>query len=219
MDWSISARAVAIALIVGAVALPGPAAAAGPALAGHYRLHDGPNTASELVLKPDGKFDYFLTAGSLDEMAHGLWRAEGNSLRLQTLPKPVPPSFAAGPITSVPGEALVIHVTAPSGEGISAVYFTLGFDSGEPVLDYTQDYGWSLTGDDKRTPRWIEFSLPIYALQSQRFAIDRSKGNSFNFILTPNDLGKIDFSAVQIDIQPHAVVMHRWESTLTYRAD
>lgn len=175
--------------------------------------------ASELILKPDGTFDYFLAAGSLDEMSHGTWRAEGKSLRLTTTPKPVPAVFTAGPIITVPEEKMVIHVTAPSGGGIAAVDFTIGFDAGEPVTGYTQDYGWSLAGDEPRTPRSITFSLPIYEITSQRFTIDLAKGNSQTFILNPNDLGTIDFADVQIDIEPRALVMHRWGLTLTYAAE
>lgn len=214
------------ALAVGALilALGGPAAAAGPAVAGTspagaYRLHQGPDMASELIVKPDGTFDYFLAAGSLDEMAHGTWRAEGKSLRLTTIPKPVPAVFTAGAIATVPEEKMVIHVTAPSGGGIAAVDFTIGFDAGEPVTGYTQDYGWSLASDELRTPRWISFSLAIYGITSQRFPIDLAKGNSQTFILNPNDLGTIDFTDLQIDIEPRKLVVHRWGSELNYTAE
>ncbi|MEO7814536.1 MAG: hypothetical protein ABIR87_03730 [Sphingomicrobium sp.] len=191
---------------------------AAPSLVGAYRLHQGPDVASELVLKADGTFEYFLAAGSLDEMATGTWRADGQLLRLQTMPKPVPPVFSAGPATSEAGATLAIHVTAPSGQGIAAVNFVIGFDDGEPVRDYTQDYGWHLADDEKRVPRWIEFSLTAYNLKSQRFAIDRAKGNALSFILTPNDLGVIDFSGVEIHIEPRVLVVHRWGSTMRYEA-
>ena len=45
--------------------------------------------------------------------------------------------------------------------------------------------------------------MPIYQLKSQRFAIDVSKGNELTFVLTPNDLGVVDFSAMPVDVTPH----------------
>ena len=215
-------RALPVLAMSVTIALSGPAAAGpavAPGLAGAYRLHQGPDMASELILKPDGKFDYFLAAGSLDEMSHGTWRAEGKSLRLTTIPKPLPAVFTAGVITTVPDEKMVIHVTVPSGGGIAAVDFTIGFDAGEPITGYTQDYGWSLASDELRAPRWISFSLAIYGITSQRFPIDLAKGNAQTFILNPNDLGTIDFADVQIDIEPRKLIVHRWGSTLPYVAE
>lgn len=211
-------RALSRILIALAAALVSQVALAGDSPAGHYRIADGPDVASELILRPDGKFEYFLSAGSLDEQAQGKWQVAGNALRLLTMPKPVPPVFSAGAITSTPGGTLVLHVTDRAGHGIAAVDFTLGFDTGQPVTDYTQDYGWTLDVREKRTPRWIEFSLPIYNLQSLRFQIDLTKGNELAYILTPNDLGTIDFTDVQIDIQPNRLIMHRAGALITYEA-
>ncbi|MEO8176703.1 MAG: hypothetical protein ABI626_08595 [Sphingomicrobium sp.] len=187
-------------------------AAAAPAtdsVAGSYRLHGGPDVASELILRPDGKFEYFLMAGALDEQAQGSWRVDGGTLRLETLPKPVAAVFSAGPQKPGGQGKLDLHTTSPTGHGIALVHFTLGFDRGPPVTDYTQDYGWSLDPAEPRTPLWIELSVPMYNLRSQRFPIDLAAGNDVTFILTPNDLGTIDFTGMQIDIQPHRLVMHR----------
>ena len=191
------------------IALTGQAALAADSLAGHYRLHEGPDVASELVLKPDGKFEYFLMAGSLDEQSQGTWRADGKSLRLTTLPKPVPAVFSRGPVSSTKDGKLVLHVTNRAGRGIAGVDFAVGFDSGAPATGYTQEYGWTLDERERRVPRWIVLGLPIYKLESPRFPIDLSAGNELTFILTPNDLGTIDFTGMQIDIEPHRLVMHR----------
>jgi hypothetical protein len=187
-------------------------------VAGHYSLHDGPDIASELILRPDGKFEYFLMAGSLDEQSQGTWHVDGDALRLRTTPKPVSAVFAVGPTTSTKDSALVLHVTNPAGGGIASVHFTLGFDTGEPVRGYTQDYGWSLDAAEKRRPSWIDLSVPIYNLRSPRFPIDITKGNELTFILTPNDLGTIDFTDMQIDIQPHRLIMHRDGGLMAFEA-
>jgi hypothetical protein len=212
-------RSLATVLGAATVALTSQVAvAAGDVVAGHYRLHDGPDVASELVLRPDGRFDYFLAAGSLDEQAKGTWEVDGGSLRLRTIPRPVPAVFSGGPKSWAKDAALVLHVTNPAARGIASVHFTLGFDTGAPVKGYTQDSGWSLDLAEKRAPRWIELSVPIYNLHSPRFPIDLTKGNDLTFILTPNDLGTIDFTGMQIDVQPRRLVMHRNGELITFEA-
>ena len=211
-------RALIAGLWATTMALTSQAAVADDGLAGRYRVDDGPDVASELILRPNGKFDYFLMAGSLDEQAQGSWQVDGETLRLMTIPKPVAAVFSRGPASTTADGKLVLHVTNPAGRGIASVHFTLGFDTGPPVKGYTQDHGWSLDERDKRIPRWIELSVPIYKLRSPRFPIDLSTGNEVTFILTPNDLGTIDFTGMQIDIQPHRLIMHRDGALITFEA-
>jgi hypothetical protein len=193
-----------------------PPALAADSIAGSYRLHDGPDVASKLTLRPDGKFEYFLMAGSLDEQSQGTWQADGAVLKLTTLPKPKPATFSAGPTSSTKDGPLVLHVTNPAGRGLSSVDFAIGFDTGAPVTGYTQEYGWSLDPAEKRTPRWINLAVSIYNLRSPRFPIDLAKGNELTFILTPNDLGTIDFTGMQVDIQPHRLIIHRDGGLMTF---
>ena len=170
-------------------------ASAQPALAdgdpaGRYRLSDGPDVASELILLPDGRFQYFLMAGALDEQAEGQWTRDGANVRLTTMPEPVPPVFSQG--SAIDGEdPYFILVTWPNGRGIAGIDVRIGFDEGDLIDDYTQSYGWSLPADEPRTPRWIELSEPMHGLKSPRFPVDGAK--KLRFILTPNDLGVVNF--------------------------
>jgi hypothetical protein len=199
------------------LASPGTSFAAGSPI-GTYRLQDGPDVASEIALHADGTFQYFLMAGSLDEASKGRWTAKGKALHLVTIPKPVAAVFSAGTVARSTDAPLILHVVGQKGGGIAAVDLRVGFDAGKPVEDYTQDYGWTLSTDEKRVPRWVEFGVPIYQLRSQRFVIEVSKGNVLTFVLTPNDLGVIDFTGWQIDIQPGKLIVHRGEQLLTYEA-
>jgi len=211
-------RALTRALWGGTLAIVSQVAVAGGSPAGHYYIKDGPDVASELILRADGKFQYFLSAGSLDEQAQGAWRVEGDELKLTTIPKPVPAVFSMSPSSSTKDSSLEIHVTNPAGSGIASVHFALGFDTGQPINDYTQDYGWRMDPQEKRTPRWIELSVPIFNLRSNRFPVDLTKGNRLSFILTPNDLGTIDFKDVQIDVEPRRLIVHRGSALITYEA-
>ncbi|CAN2534927.1 hypothetical+protein [Methylocapsa aurea] len=55
---------------------------ADPSLAGHYYLSGVMETGSELLLRPDGRFDYMLAYGALDELASGCWSRKGDMVTL-----------------------------------------------------------------------------------------------------------------------------------------
>jgi len=58
----------------------------------------------------------------------------------------------------------------------------------------------------------------MFTPRSQRFALDRTKGNRFSFTLTPNDLGTIDVARVPIDIEPGRPIVHRGTHPLIFEA-
>ena len=63
--------------------------------AGHYYLRGVMETGSELMLRPDGRFQWYLVYGALDLFAEGRWQEENGTVRLLAEPtKNVPqPGF------------------------------------------------------------------------------------------------------------------------------
>ena len=179
--------------------------------AGHYRLSGGPDVASELLIKPDGHFEYFLAAGALDEHAEGRWTLSGSKMHLFTDPKPVPAVFSANPSSRTDEAKLSVMVAWPGAQrqGIAGVDLRIGFASGDPVTGYTQYYGWSLPEDEKRVPIWIELVEPMHGVVSPRFPIDLTNGNALHFMLTPNDIDVFDFQGAAVDILPDQLLIHR----------
>ena len=76
---AIVAAVVAALLPVGASAACAPA---DPSLAGHYALSGVMEVGSELSLKADGRFQYMLAYGALDELASGCWMRNGHVVTL-----------------------------------------------------------------------------------------------------------------------------------------
>lgn len=186
--------------------------------AGTYRLVGEQDVASGLRLQDDGRFQYFLIAGALDEQAEGRWRAAEGIVILTTEPRPVPPRFEAGPSAKTKAAPLSVKVSAPGGGGIAGVDLRIGFDEGTLVEAYTQEDGWSLPPEEKRPPRWIELAVPMHGLASPRFPIDLGKGNALAFTLVPNDMGVFDFDGVRIEMADKALVVHRGGARLRYEA-
>ena len=193
-----------------------PPAIADKGPSGRYRLAGGPDVASELAIKPDGRFEYALSAGALDEHAEGHWMAVGTTLQLFTDPKPIPAVFSEQPALKTDGEKLTLRVTWPNGRGIAGIDFKIGFAAGDPVDGYTQEYGWSLSPDETRVPLWIELVEPIHGVVSPRFSLDLRKGSALRFILTPNDIEVFDFQGAQVDVFPDQLVVHRGGGELKY---
>lgn len=192
-------------------------AAAPPSPAGSYRLVGEPDVASGLVLWPDGRFEYFLSAGALDEHSEGRWSAGADGVvTMVTEPKPVPPVFAPSPPLKGEGAALEVGVTSPEGRGIAGVDLRIGFDVGAPIEAYTQEDGWALPEEEKRKPRWIELAVPMHGLRSPRFPIDLSAGNLLTFTLDPNDLGVVDFAGTKAETAGKALILHRGGARLRY---
>lgn len=212
------AGTIAGLLLAGLLLLVSHTARAADDPAGRYRLTGEHDVASELTLRPDGEYEYFLIAGALDEHSRGHWRVEGKTLRLTTEPKPVAPVFSAGAVAADAEAAMVVHVVSPGGRGIAGVDVRVGFDTGEPIEGYTQEYGWRLPDGETRAPRWIEFAVPMHQLRSPRFTIDPTRGNDLTFVLTPNDIGLIEFDDIAITIESGRLIMRRRDALLRYEA-
>ena len=184
-------------------------AAAAPGLIGHYRLAGGPDVVGELEIGADHRFRYGLAAGALDEQAAGRWVEEGASVCLYSEPRPVLPMFTLGP-RSAPGKAApTLLVKWPNGRGAALVDFVIGFDRGAALAGYTQDYGWTMPRADHRAPRWIELALPIYGLKAPRLMLDGKARGTINVLLTPNDLGMVDFQGACLEAVDGGYVFHR----------
>jgi len=52
------------------------------ALAGHYYLSGVMETGSELLLKADGRFEWFVSYGAVDQVATGRWGRDGQVVTL-----------------------------------------------------------------------------------------------------------------------------------------
>jgi hypothetical protein len=65
-------------------------------LAGHYVLKDVMEVGSELLLKPDGHFEYMLAYGAADYWAKGTWRHEKEQVILNSDGKKEAPFKAVG---------------------------------------------------------------------------------------------------------------------------
>ncbi len=201
-------------LVVALIAAP--AAAQQPPFVGEYYLAEGPDVAGGLLIRADGRFQYFLAAGALDERAEGRWELHGGPICLTTEPKPVPPAMTKGPPLAVDGAVPTLLVTWPNGNGIPGVDFVIGFDNGDPIEGYTQYDGWTMPEDDPRVPRWVGLTEPIYNITAPRFDLSEGDDGKLRVIIVPNDIGVVDFSDACLEATERGVTLHRAEGTMRF---
>lgn len=80
-------RLLLLAALMLGLAAPAFAKGAAETAAGHYFLEGVMETGSELLLRPDGKFQYYFTYGALDLLAEGDWREDKGHVHLITRKK------------------------------------------------------------------------------------------------------------------------------------
>lgn len=201
-----------------AAALVAPAAAAQDSpFVGEYSLAEGPDVGGGLLIRNDGRFQYMLAAGALDERAEGRWEARDDAICLTTEPKPVPPAFEKGTPIEVEDAIPTLLVTWPNGEAIPGVDFVIGFDSAEPAEGYTQYYGWTMPEDDKRIPRWVELREPIYDITAPRYDLVAADGGKLRVTLIPNDIGVVDMDGACLERTDNGAILHRKDGDLRFR--
>lgn len=179
-----------------------------PSLAGDYDASDRELVAG-IRLSKDGRFQFGLTVGSLDQMAQGRWEADGNRVRLISDPRPVAPTIKAGRVENTPDRPFAIRVVGPSGRDVPGVDLRIEFDGGAPLESYLPGGPWSLPEDEKRRPRFVTFSIPSHRIEFPRLPIVAQPGTTAFFDLAPNDFGVADMTDAVVTVEGDTL-------TLTY---
>lgn len=166
--------------------------------------------AAGLRLGKDGRFQFGLTVGSLDQIAQGRWEADGKRVRLTSDPRPVAPVIKAGRVeATAPDQPFAIRLVGPSGRDVPGVDLRIEFDGGEPLESYLPGGPWSLPEDEKRVPRFVTFSIPSHRIEFPRLPLAPRPGTTALFDLTPNDFGVADMTDAVVTVEGETL-------TLTY---
>jgi len=174
---------------------------------GRFRATAGPDTASGLDIRADGHFRYFLSEGAVDETAEGRWTCGGGTLRLTTEPEPKPAEFRLDRVSDDEEASFSLIVTWPDGRGVPAVDFRIAFASGEPVIGYTQEDGWS-RDFGTRVPTTVQFAEPFYGTTSPVFPVPARRGIKLHVVLVPNDMGTAAFRETPATMVDDRLVLH-----------
>jgi hypothetical protein len=174
-------------------------------------LYDGGQmeVGAQLLLKPDGHFEYELAYGALDEEAKGTWEFKYGAVFLTTVPAVIPPRFVVESDTPDARDGLWIKLSSGPVIKDSRQRVYLIYDKGEPedMVEVADDGHVPFPGN--RRPTAIIPEIPVYPIMNKPIPLTGTGGHLIVMRFEPNDIGKADFRGQRLSIEDGKLVMPR----------
>lgn len=186
------------------------------ALAGRYALTGEREMASEIVLRPDGRFAYALAYGALDEEGGGRWWLADGGVVLQSDGTPHDASVLLKDASGMSGDSIVILVADTSGAPVHGIEVDVvqprtgtsfaRTQRGRHVVHYAK-------GD---APTEISVGYDVVDFMV-RFPIAGKPKGTYRFVFDRGDLGRYRFEAARLAMDGDALVLVRNGHRMRYR--
>jgi hypothetical protein len=172
--------------------------------------------AAGLELKPDGRFNYALSYGALDEQATGKWTVRGDSVVLTSDPV-VAPRFVLVSRGRGANGALRIDLDVP--RGVSRQYFDalITQTNGQTRKVQLSEEGLMLPFAGNDAPASVRMLLPVFSVLGEPVKLDPVSGYSLRFRFEPNDVGKVDFRAEPLQIVNGDLMLDRHGRSIRFK--
>ena len=199
----------ALLLFLALVAL----ASQGQDVAGHYVLRGVREVGSELMLKPDGNFEFMLAYGAADYWAKGTRRHEGDTVVLQSAGKEEAPFRLMRSEVGTKGR-IRVWVIGKNGKGVANI--TVGLQTaGEPLEAMTDSDG-AAVFPDVASARAVTFEVREYWLKAGPFKIDPSN-KDYYFEINGDAIQQVRFKNESLAIEGKDLVMTHWKDAPAMR--
>ena len=198
-------RLVMVVLAALSIALATPSAQSDSA-AGHYVLEGMMEVGSELLLKPDGQFEFMLAYGAADYWAKGSWRADKDAVVLNSAGKKEEPFRF---LRSEPGTAgrIQVSVIGKNGRGVPYIRVTLHAEGGES--EATTDNEGAAVFEDVAKPRAVSFEVRVYQVEAGPFDINPAHKDIY-FEINGDAIQQVLFTDERLAIDGNTLVMTHW---------
>jgi len=172
-------------------------------VAGHYVLRNVMEVGSELLLRPDGTFEFMLAYGAADYYAKGAWRTEGGAVILNTAGEEEPPfRLTRSAATKSPGTR--VWVLAPNGEPAPRIDVVIETAGGKSAAQ-TSEKGVAEFAD-KTGARSAVLQIEVYQVQAGPFALNTAH-NDFYFEINGDAITRVPFKDERLAIEGTTLVM------------
>jgi hypothetical protein len=175
--------------------------------AGHYYLDNGLEMASELLLKPDGCFEFMLSYGAADYWAKGDWHFVDGSVMLSSERSFPKPPFRLARTTNKPIEGVRIFVVAPNGRRVPNIDVVLQHAGG--ASEIRTDADGVACFEDSQRPIAVSFGIWLYRFQSGPVALNPNH-NEFSFVINAEQITELRFDDERLTVDEDMLVMHYW---------
>jgi len=176
-------------------------------LAGHYYLQNVREVGSELLLKPDGSFEYMLAYGAADYWAKGTWRTgDGLVILTSTAAEPGPPFRLIRSAAKKSG-GIRVWVMAPNGRPVANIDVALQSAGGQAEAR-TDSEGVALFPPSGR-PRAAAFRIRVYGFESEPFELNPAH-NEFYFEINGDAITQVRFRDERLTVDGKSLVLQYW---------
>lgn len=174
--------------------------------AGHYVLRGVMEVGSELMLKPDGTFEFMLAYGAADYWAKGTWKQDGNDIVLTSTGKEEAPFRLLRSEPGKPGR-IRVWVLGKNGKGIPNI--RVGLKAGGEHLDATTDQEGAAVFPDTAKPEAVNFEVRVYQLEAGPYPVDAAS-KDFYFEINGDAITQVLFENEHLTRDADSLVMVHW---------
>jgi hypothetical protein len=172
---------------------------------------------TELRLEPNGRYQYYLSYGALDEISEGTWAADGDAIVLTSDPFKAPAFELVG---RTPGKASTLSVTLDVPRRMQVEYFSalLLMPDHTATEAHFEAATLRIPVTGANHPTGFVLGLEIFDVMSQPYDIPPNT-RSMHFRFVPNELGKVAFDHTRLKRDGDTLALERFGRTLRYRKE
>jgi hypothetical protein len=198
-------RIASAVILVVAIARASPLAQSDD-VAGHYVLTGMMEVGSELLLKPDGQFEFMLAYGAADYWARGTWKREKDAVILTSSGTKEEPFRFLRSDAGTSGR-IRVSVLGKNGRGVPHIRVTLHAAGGDSEATTTDDG--AAVFPDVAKPRAVSFEVRVYELQAGPFDINPAHKDIY-FEINGDAIQQVLFADEPLQIEDTSLVMKHW---------
>jgi hypothetical protein len=176
-------------------------------LSGHYVLRGVMEVGSELLLKPDGSFEYMLAYGAADYSAKGTWRRDQDFVVLNTSGKEAPP-FRLLRSAASKAQGIRVWIKAPNGQPVPHIEVALRTATGASEQSTGGDG--AAIFPEARSARSVVLSVPVYSLKWGPFDVNPAH-NDFYFEINGEAITQVRFKDERLKIDGKTLDLRFWD--------
>lgn len=204
-----------LALLLVLFSFAGAKAPAPAAVAGHYVLEGAHEMSSELVLKPDGQFEYTLARGAANYTATGKWHASGETVVLDSK-RLDGPAFKLVRSSDLRSPDVRVWVKSKGDQPVANLEVNLTTEDGQSSARTDRD-GMALFPGASH-PKSVVIRTAVYDKDSGSIALNAAH-TDFTFEINTDVAATVPFRNEVLRVKGDTLEMLYWDKTkpMVYR--
>ena len=191
-----------------AVAIPAtpPSAADVARVAGHYYLEGTREVGCELLIRPNGTFEFMVASGARDESGAGSWTVVDGDVVLQSAGVAHPPTVTLAASSGVATTSIRVVVNNAQGQPVSGIEVDAVRPKSGTSFAKTRDGEYILHFERGDTPTELSVGCDMLNLMVS-FPLGGAPKSLYRFVFDHGDLGVRRFDATRLTVAKNQLTM------------